>query len=104
VHVAVDAPELVTGFEHPGGERRAIVPPRQRLTFLACSQQISIIDSTGLVRCRVRARVGGTSRRRMVSVSVTTLRHYADPVSEVDRRAAVYLAQLTAGTMAQDDR
>lgn len=25
----------------------------------------------------------------------TTLRHYADPVSEVDRRAAVYLAQLT---------
>lgn len=26
----------------------------------------------------------------------TTLRHYADPVSEVDRRAAVYLAQLTA--------
>ena len=27
----------------------------------------------------------------------TTLRHYADPVSEVDRRAAAYLAQLTAG-------
>jgi integrase len=26
----------------------------------------------------------------------TTLRHYADPVSEVDRRAAAYLAQLTA--------
>lgn len=26
----------------------------------------------------------------------TTLKHYADPVSEVDRRAAVYLAQLTA--------
>jgi integrase len=26
----------------------------------------------------------------------TTLRHYADPVSEVDRRAATYLAQLTA--------
>jgi integrase len=26
----------------------------------------------------------------------TTLRHYADPVPEVDRRAAVYLAQLTA--------
>ena len=25
----------------------------------------------------------------------TTLRHYADPVSEVDRRAATYLAQLT---------
>jgi len=25
----------------------------------------------------------------------TTLKHYADPVSEVDRRAAVYLAQLT---------
>jgi len=28
----------------------------------------------------------------------TTLRHYADPVSEVDRRAAAYLAQLTAHT------
>ena len=26
------------------------------------------------------------------------LRHYADPVSEVDRRAAAYLAQLTAGS------
>ena len=31
----------------------------------------------------------------------TTLRHYADPVSEVDRRAVVYLAQLTAGPAAQ---
>jgi len=28
----------------------------------------------------------------------TTLRHYADPVSEVDRRAAAYLAELTAAT------
>jgi integrase len=27
----------------------------------------------------------------------TTLRHYADPVPEVDRRAAAYLARLTAG-------
>jgi integrase len=26
----------------------------------------------------------------------TTLKHYADPVSEVDRRAAVYLAELTS--------
>jgi hypothetical protein len=25
----------------------------------------------------------------------TTLKHYADPVSEVDRRAAAYLAELT---------
>jgi hypothetical protein len=25
------------------------------------------------------------------------LRHYADPVPEVDRRAAAYLAQLTGG-------
>jgi len=31
----------------------------------------------------------------------TTLRHYADPVPEVDRRAAAYLAQLTAGPAAQ---
>lgn len=28
----------------------------------------------------------------------TTLRHYADPVSEVDRRAAAYLSQLTAAS------
>jgi len=31
----------------------------------------------------------------------TTLRHYADPVPEVDRRAAAYLAQLTAGSARQ---
>ena len=31
----------------------------------------------------------------------TTLRHYADPVSEVDRRAAAYLAKLTAGSAAK---
>jgi integrase len=31
----------------------------------------------------------------------TTLRHYADPVPEVDRRAAAYLARLTAGSAAQ---
>jgi integrase len=31
----------------------------------------------------------------------TTLRHYADPVPEVDRRAAAYLAQLTAGSVTQ---
>ena len=31
----------------------------------------------------------------------TTLKHYADPVSEVDRRAAAYLAQLTTRPAAQ---
>src|SRR5437667_5332484 len=31
----------------------------------------------------------------------TTLRHYADPVPEVDRRAAAYLAPLTAGSASQ---
>ena len=31
----------------------------------------------------------------------TTLRHYADPVPEVDRRAPAYLAKLTAGSAAQ---
>jgi hypothetical protein len=36
------------------------------------------------------------------SGGATTLRHYADPVSEVDRRAAAYLAQLTAGSVAQE--
>jgi integrase len=37
------------------------------------------------------------------SGGATTLRHYADPVSEVDRQAAAYLAQLTAGSAAQSD-
>jgi integrase len=37
------------------------------------------------------------------SGGATTLRHYADPVSEVDRRAAAYLAQLTAGSSAESD-
>ena len=37
------------------------------------------------------------------SGGATTLRHHADPVSEVDRRAAAYLAQLTAGSAAQSD-
>jgi len=32
----------------------------------------------------------------------TTLRHYADPVPEADRRAAAYLARLTAGSTSQD--
>ena len=31
----------------------------------------------------------------------TALKHYADPVSEVDRRAAAYLAQLTTRSAAQ---
>ena len=35
------------------------------------------------------------------SGGATTLRHYADPVTEVDRRAAAYLAQLTAGSTDQ---
>jgi len=37
------------------------------------------------------------------SGGATTLRHYADPESEVDRGAAAYLAQLTAGSAAQSD-
>jgi integrase len=37
------------------------------------------------------------------SGGATTLRHYADPVSEVDRRAAAYLAQLTAGSAVKSE-
>jgi hypothetical protein len=37
-------------------QRSAIVPSRQRLTFLKCSGQISIMDSMGLVERSVRAR------------------------------------------------
>jgi hypothetical protein len=35
-----------------------------------------------------------------VKLNIKGLRHYADLVSEVDRRAAAYLAQLTAGSVA----
>jgi hypothetical protein len=34
----------------------------------------------------------------------TTLRHHADPVPEVDRRAAAFLAKLTAGWAAQSGK
>jgi hypothetical protein len=37
-----------------------------------------------------------TAARLGHSGGATTLWHYADPVPEVDRRAAAYLAQLTA--------
>lgn len=37
------------------------------------------------------------------SGGATTLRHYADPVSEVDRRAAAYLAKLTAPSVNSAD-
>jgi integrase len=38
------------------------------------------------------------------SGGATTLRHYADPVPEVDRRAAAYLSQLTASAAAPADK
>jgi hypothetical protein len=64
VQVGVDAAELVTGFEHPSGDQRsAMVPSRQRLTFLECSRQISIIDPMRFVERSVRARVDGTPSR-----------------------------------------
>ena len=37
------------------------------------------------------------------SGGATTLRHYADPVSEVDRRAAAFLAQLTAASADEEN-
>src|SRR5579859_5058784 len=37
-----------------------------------------------------------------VKLNIKGLRHYADPVSEVDRRAAAYLAQLTAGSVGSE--
>ena len=41
------------------------------------------------------ARLGHSGRE------AATLKHYADPISEVDRRAAAYLAQLTTRSAAQ---
>ena len=46
------------------------------------------------VDCRTPQRGLGTAEG-----GTTTLRHYADPVSEIDRRAAAYLAELTGVTI-----
>jgi hypothetical protein len=71
VQVAVDAAELGGCLAIPAAtQRRTLCPSRQRLTLVAWSRQMAIIDSMLLVLGSVRARVGGTPRRRMVSVSV----------------------------------
>jgi hypothetical protein len=51
----------------------------------------SLLGST----CR-KPQPGSVTARR----GATTLKQYADPVSEVDRRAAAYLAELTKGKSA----
>ena len=60
-------------------QRSTIWPSRQRLTLVAWSRQISIIDSMALVDRRVRARVGGTPSRLTVSVSARPSR--SDPAA-----------------------
>jgi integrase len=54
-----------------------------------CTVQIADID------------VGNTAARLGHSGGGATLKHYADPVSEVDRRGAAYFAQLTTRSAAQ---
>ncbi len=70
VQVAAEPAEPLAGFEHAGAHQRSgICPFRQRLTFLACSRQIEIIDSIALVERSVRVSVGGTPSRRRVKLS-----------------------------------
>jgi hypothetical protein len=52
-------------------------------------------------RVRRRAAVGMDRPLGHSGGGATTLRHYADPVPEVDRRAAAYLAKLTARSESQ---
>jgi len=48
----------------PAAHQRSVISSsRQRFTFAQWSRHISIIDSTGFVERRVRARVGGTPSR-----------------------------------------
>jgi hypothetical protein len=56
-----------------------------------------LVMAVGRRQCYGGAAVAGLARvLRRRGGGATTLRHYADPVPEVDRRAAAYLAQLTA--------
>ena len=54
-----------------------------------------------LLAVRVRLAEHTAARVAHSGGGATTLRHYADPVPEVDRRAAANLAQLTAGSATQ---
>ncbi len=54
-------------------QRNAICPFRHRFTFPVLSRQIEIIDSMGLVECRVGASVGGIASAVTVSVSLKPL-------------------------------
>ena len=54
-----------------------------------------------IARGRRQASAAAAARLGHSGGGATTLWHYADPVPEVDRRAAAYLAKLTAGSAAQ---
>ena len=79
---------------NPVASARPPIPSRQ--TILATSP-----DDVAKVIAEARAR-NTAARLGHSGGGATTLRHYADPVPEVDRRAAAYLAQLTAGSSAQN--
>ena len=59
------------------------------------------VDPLGYIRRTIKPSIGSTQVRKVRGGGSTTLRHYADPVPDVDRRAAAYLAQLTAGPATQ---
>jgi len=65
--VAVDAAELLAGFDHPGcAPSHRHVPVAPALQFAGRCRQTPIMESMALVERKVRASVGGTPRRSTV--------------------------------------
>jgi len=65
VHVTVDAAELLTGLDHPGGApAQRHLPVAPALDVARVITTIEIIDSTALVDLKVLARVGSSPSYR----------------------------------------
>ncbi len=78
VQVAVDAAELLAGFDHAGGapaQRHLPVPPAFDVAGVVTADRDHRLDA--LVLRSVRANVGGTSRRSTVRVSARPSRRLA---------------------------
>jgi len=88
-------PAVEPGLGHPQGRRR-------------CGRGRVELDIKGGRHYTASQLLAGGFDLRNTAASLgrsgggaTTLRHYADPVPEVDRHAAAYLAELTAGSAPQ---
>jgi integrase len=93
-----------------GGEQSALQerPPVRQEFVPAKSEHFRELDIKGGRHYTASQLLAGgfdlrnTAARLAHSGGATTRRHHADPVPQVDRRAAAYLAQLTAGSATQN--